>query len=258
MRTLPRNDPRQYDDLVAHWSAPAGPFAPLYWLAEARARLVPPAPRPGALLVDVGCGGGLLAPYLAGKGYRHLGVDLMESCARASRERGVHPLRGDAAALPLAAGAADVVVAGEILEHVPDLGRAVAELCRVLRPGGRLVLDTLNATRLSRLLIVTLGERVPGVPRGLHDPGLFVPVRRLVDECAAHGVKLRVRGIRPTAGGLLRWLRHRYRVATGPGDAPPPARIVPTWSTAVCYQGWGSKDGTRGHGAGEGEADGGT
>jgi 2-polyprenyl-6-hydroxyphenyl methylase/3-demethylubiquinone-9 3-methyltransferase len=258
MRTLPRNDPRQYDDLAAQWSAPAGALAPLHWLAEARARLVPPAARAGAVLVDVGCGGGLLAPHLAGRGYRHVGVDLMASCAETSRRRGVTALRGDAQALPLASGSADVVVAGEILEHLPDLRRAVAELCRVLRPGGLLVLDTLNATRLSRLIAVTLGERVPGVPPGIHDPALFVPVARLVDECASHGVRLRVRGIRPTTGGLLRWLRYRHRVARRPAGAPPPARIVPTWSTAVLYQGFGVK----GHGARNGpverEADGGT
>lgn len=254
-RALPRNDPRQYDDLAAQWWAPAGAFAPLHWLAEARARLVPAAGRPDAVLVDVGCGGGLLAPHLAGKGYRHVGVDLQQSCLAAAGRRGVAALRADATALPLATGAADVVVAGEILEHLPDMPGAVAEICRVLRPGGRLVLDTLNANRLSRLIAVTLGERIPGVPAGIHDPALFVPVRRLVDECASHGVLLRVRGVRPTVGGLLRWIAYRYRAgaARGPAGPPSPPRIVPTWSTAVLYQGYGVK-----HGAGERTVDGGT
>lgn len=252
MRTFPLNDPRQYDDLAAQWWVPAGAFAPLHWLAEARARLVPPASRPDALLVDVGCGGGLLAPHLRGKGYRHVGVDLMAAGLALGREHGVTPVRGDATTLPLASGCADVVVAGEILEHVPDLSAAVTEVCRVLRPGGVLVLDTLNATALSRLLAVTLGERVPGVPRGIHDPALFVPVRRLVDECARHGVRLSVRGVRPTLTGLLRWLMGRRRGSTGPTRRPAPVRIVPTWSTAVLYQGRGIK-----HGAGERVVDGG-
>ncbi len=73
---LPRNDPRQYDELAGEWWRPDGAFAMLHWLAAARARLVPPATGAGALLVDVGCGAGLLAPHLAGKGYRHVGVDL--------------------------------------------------------------------------------------------------------------------------------------------------------------------------------------
>lgn len=72
-RVLPRNDPRQYDDLAGEWWRPDGAFAMLHWLAEARAALVPPATRLDALLVDLGCGAGLLAPHLVGKGYRHVG-----------------------------------------------------------------------------------------------------------------------------------------------------------------------------------------
>jgi 2-polyprenyl-6-hydroxyphenyl methylase/3-demethylubiquinone-9 3-methyltransferase len=141
MRLLPRNDPRQYDDLAGEWWRPGGGFEILHWLAEARGALVPRAERPGAILVDAGCGGGLLAPHVKWLGYRHVGVDLLRSCLEQSATRGVTPVNGDVTALPLADGSADVVVAGEILEHVTDLPGAVGELCRVLRPGGLLVLD---------------------------------------------------------------------------------------------------------------------
>jgi 2-polyprenyl-6-hydroxyphenyl methylase/3-demethylubiquinone-9 3-methyltransferase len=233
MRSLPRNDLRQYDDLAGEWWRPQGAFAMLHWLAAARARLVPPASRPGAILVDVGCGAGLLAPHLADKGYRHVGVDLVASALEQAAAHGVTALRGDATALPLADGCADVVSAGELLEHVADLSGAVAEACRVLRPGGLLVLDTLNATALSRLLAVTVAERLPGVPRGIHDPSLFVDPRVLIDEFAGHGVTLEVRGVRPTVWGTVRWLLRRR------GGQ----RIVPTWSTAVLYQARGIKAG---------------
>jgi 2-polyprenyl-6-hydroxyphenyl methylase/3-demethylubiquinone-9 3-methyltransferase len=229
----PRNDPRQYDDLAGEWWRPGGAFAMLHWLAAARAALVPPARRPGAVLVDIGCGGGLLAPHLAGKGYRHVGVDLTASALAQAATRGVQAVRGDAAALPLPDRCADVVSAGELLEHVPDLPAAVREACRVLRPGGLLVADTLNATRTARFVAVTVGERIPGgAPAGIHDPALFVPPARLLAECARHGVALRVRGIRPAAGAMLRWL------ATRRGEVP----IVPTRSTAVLYQAWGVRD----------------
>lgn len=231
----PPNDLRCYDDLADQWWRPDGPFAMLHWLAAARGRLVPPARRPGAVLVDVGCGAGLLAPHVANKGYRHVGVDLVSSALAQAVRHGVAAVRGDATALPLATGCADVVVAGEILEHVPDLAGAVAEACRVLRPGGLLVLDTLNATAVSRLLAVTLGERLRTVPRGIHDPKLFVPPQRLVRECARHGVRLSIRGVRPRLVSLLRWL-----AGQDPGDR---AHIVPTWSSAVLYQGRGSKAG---------------
>lgn len=234
MRILPRNDPRQYDDLAGEWWRPDGAFAILHWLAEARARLVPPAARPGAVLVDVGCGGGLLTPHLHGKGYRHIGLDLTRSALEHAADHGLTPVRADAGALPLADGSADVVVAGEILEHVPDLPSAVAEACRVLRPGGLLVLDTLNRTALSRLVAVTLAERVRGVPRGLHDPALFVDPRVLERECARHGVALAVRGVRPSVPGLVAWL-----AGVGGGRG----RIVPTWSAAILYQGRGIKKG---------------
>ncbi|MBF9132690.1 3-demethylubiquinone-9 3-O-methyltransferase [Plantactinospora sp. S1510] len=249
VRTLPRNDPRQYDDLADEWWDPDGAFAMLHWLAEARAALVPSATRPGAVLVDLGCGAGLLAPRVAGKGYRHVGVDLVRSALRQAAAHGVQPINADAAAVPLADHCADVVAAGELLEHVPDWPEVVAEAARVLRPGGTLVLDTLNATALSRLLAVRVAERLPGVPRGIHDPRLFVDSRALVRECARHGIHLRVRGVRPGSWSVVRWLVGRAvgRVRPGPGlrDSGPeryPPRIVPTWSAAVLYQGWGTKE----------------
>jgi 2-polyprenyl-6-hydroxyphenyl methylase/3-demethylubiquinone-9 3-methyltransferase len=232
------NDPGQYDDLADEWWRTDGAFAVLHWLAEARARLVPSAARPGAVLVDLGCGGGLLAPHVAGMGYLHVGVDLVGSALRQARAHGVAAVAGDAVAIPLADRCADVVSAGELLEHVPDWRRAVAEACRVLRPGGTLVLDTLNDTAVSRLLAVGVAERLPGVPRGIHDPRLFVDARALVAECARHGVPLRVRGIRPALPAVLRWLARRP--ASGRVGVP---RIVPTWSTAVLYQGRGVRIG---------------
>jgi 2-polyprenyl-6-hydroxyphenyl methylase / 3-demethylubiquinone-9 3-methyltransferase len=227
--TRSRNDVRQYDDLATQWWQPGGQFAMLHWLAKARAALIPPATRPGAVLVDLGCGGGLLAPHVAG--YRHVGVDLVDSALRQAGAHGVAPVRADVARLPLADGCADVVSAGEILEHVTDLSTVVAEACRVLRPGGTLVLDTLADTALAKFVAVTVAERMPDVPRGLHDPALFVDRRRLVALCAAHGVALRLRGIRPAALPLVHWLFSRHR------EVP----IVPSRSTAILFQGHGVK-----------------
>ncbi|MEV4618376.1 methyltransferase domain-containing protein [Asanoa sp. NPDC049573] len=230
-----RNDPRQYHELAGEWWRPDGPFAILHWLAEARARLVPPATVPGAVLVDVGCGAGLLAPHLSAHGYHHVGVDLTMSALEQAASHGVTPVAGDAASIPLATGSAHVVVAGEILEHVPDLPAAVAEVCRVLRPGGLLVLDTLNDTALCRVLAVHVAERMPRAPRGIHDPALFVDPDRLTRLCAAHGVRLEVRGIRPSVPAVAGWLAGRR-------PRPGRRRILPVATTAVLYQGRGRKD----------------
>lgn len=230
---LARNDPAQYEELAAHWWRPRGVFAMLHWLAAARGELVPPARRAGAVLVDVGCGGGLLAPHVAGKGYRHVGVDLSPSGTRIAREHGVTAVRGDALRLPLADACADVVCAGEILEHLTDLRQAVAEVCRVLRPGGLLVIDTLADTRAARVVAIHIGERVPRMaPRGIHDPALLVDRDVLRAECARHGVRLALRGISPSVTDLLAWLagrRDTVRMTT-----------VPT--TSILFQACGRKD----------------
>ncbi|ANZ43489.1 bifunctional 3-demethylubiquinone 3-O-methyltransferase/2-octaprenyl-6-hydroxy phenol methylase [Lentzea guizhouensis] len=225
---LEPNDPELYERLADQWWRPDGPFVMLHWLAAARARLVPQA-RPGAVLVDLGCGAGLLAPHV--RGYRHIGVDLSETSLRLAR--GIDPVCADVLDVPLADGCADVVVAGEILEHVHDLPRAVAEACRLLKPGGLLVLDTLADTALCRLVAVGIAERVGLAPRGVHDPALLVDRRALVRECAGHGVRLELRGIRPAVFDLLAWSVRRR----------PSVRMVPTATTAVLFQGTGRKIG---------------
>ena len=235
MPVRPRNDLRQYDDLVGDWWQPRGRFAMLHWIAAARARLVPRATRPGSVLLDIACGGGLLAPHVAGLGHRHVGVDLSPSAVPVARGHGVEAVRGDAQSLPLASGCADVVVAGEVLEHVHDLAATVTEACRVLRPGGTLVLDTIADTAWGRFSSITIGERMPaGPPKRLHDPALYVDRVELVRLARAGGVRLSLIGLRPSAVDYLAWLAGRRAEV----------RMLPTRSTAGLFQAYGIKEGT--------------
>ncbi|CAA9296054.1 MAG: SAM-dependent methyltransferase [uncultured Actinomycetospora sp.] len=227
-----RNDPAQYDDLADTWWDPRGGFAMLHWIAAARARLVPEATRPDSLLLDLACGGGLLAPHVVDKGHRHVGLDLSATALPQARAHGVLPVRGDVLRLPFADEVADVVVAGEVLEHVLEPLELVSEACRVLRPGGVLVLDTIAATRWGRFLSITVGERIPaGPPPRLHDPALFVDRCALVDGARRCGVELQLTGLRVSALDYLAWLAGRKAAV----------RMLPTRSTAGIFQAAGRK-----------------
>jgi arsenite methyltransferase len=103
------------------------------------------APRPGEHIVDIGAGPGFLAAELAAEGARVVAVDTSASMRELARARGVDFAveDGSAEALPLADGSVDAAVATQVLEYVPDVPGALAEIRRVLRPGGRvLLLDT--------------------------------------------------------------------------------------------------------------------
>jgi 2-polyprenyl-6-hydroxyphenyl methylase / 3-demethylubiquinone-9 3-methyltransferase len=227
-----RNDPAQYDALAGEWWRPAGEFAALHWLAASRAGHIPPAEGPGALLVDLACGGGLMAPHVARLGYRHVGVDIGMRALLLAREHGVQVVRGSVLAVPLPDGCADVVLAGEILEHVEDDVAVLAECARLLRPGGTLVLDALAAGRLSTLINVHLLERLPGgPPRGLHDPALFVDRARLLAAADRLGLDLELVGLRPSLREALAWWLGRREVV----------RMKQIRSTAVVFAGYGRK-----------------
>jgi 2-polyprenyl-6-hydroxyphenyl methylase/3-demethylubiquinone-9 3-methyltransferase len=232
--TLQLNDPAQYDDLADQWWDPSGDFAMLHWLAASRAEHVPPAPGPGAVLVDLACGGGLMAPHVQRLGYRHVGVDIGLAGLRTAREHGVTVVRGSVLAVPLADGCADVVTAGEILEHVEDPGQVLAEAARLLRPGGLLVLDSIAATRLAEVIAVRIAERLPGgPPPGIHDPALFVDRAALLATAERLGLDLRLVGLRPSVRDLVAWLRGRRT----------DVRMRELRLTSVLFAGYGRKRG---------------
>jgi 2-polyprenyl-6-hydroxyphenyl methylase/3-demethylubiquinone-9 3-methyltransferase len=204
-------------------------LAALHWLARTRAELIPP-PEDGPVLLDVACGGGLMAPYV--QGYTHVGVDLSASALEVAARHAVVPVRADVRAMPFRDGVAAVVIAGEIFEHVQDLEAAAAEVTRVLRPGGVLIFDTINDTTWARVSVVTIGERLPGgPPPRIHDPALFVSPPRLTRLLAGHGVRTEVRGLRPSLIDYVRFLLDRKR----------PVRMLPTRFLGGLYQGRGIK-----------------
>jgi SAM-dependent methyltransferase len=142
------------DTLRQAWEANAAE-----WIAWARApdhdhffwRLSMPAlldlmPAPGALTVDVGCGEGRLARELKARGHRVVGIEGSPALAAAASEAdpGFEVHVADAAAMPLDDAVADLAVASMSLLNMDDLDGTVAEVARILRPGGRLVFSTVH------------------------------------------------------------------------------------------------------------------
>ncbi|RZS89538.1 methyltransferase family protein [Motilibacter rhizosphaerae] len=113
-----------------------------WWYAERRALLAAALRRvpgtPGTAL-DVGAAGGGNTRVLRAAGWRSLALEYGEDGAAVAHERGLDVVRGDATRLPVADASIGLVVAFDVLEHIPDDAAALRELHRVLRPGGTLL-----------------------------------------------------------------------------------------------------------------------
>jgi len=107
--------------------------------------------------LDVGCAAGWLVEHAAQRGWRAQGVELSESAARFARERGLDVFHGELAAAGFPEGAFDLVYLGDVLEHVPDCRAILAEVARVLKPGGHVYLrGPITTNSLARALGLTL------------------------------------------------------------------------------------------------------
>lgn len=197
----------------AWWDA-KGPFAPLHRLNPVRLAYIrdaalarfgrkkaggggrPPRPLAGLSILDVGCGGGLLCEPLARLGARVTGIDAGPLNIRAAqahaRAAGLDIDYRAVAAETLAKRRErfDVVIAMEVIEHAADPGALLAAGAALARPGGILVLSTLNRTLKSLLLGVVAAEYVLGwVPPGTHDWRKFVPPADLAAMLADAGLE---------------------------------------------------------------------
>ncbi|MEO0559831.1 MAG: bifunctional 2-polyprenyl-6-hydroxyphenol methylase/3-demethylubiquinol 3-O-methyltransferase UbiG, partial [Bacteroidota bacterium] len=172
---------------------------------------------PGARILDVACGGGLVTFPLAEAGYSVHGVDLSEGSIEAARGR--TPANstatfavGDAYALEAEDASFDVVLLLDMLEHVERPADVLAEAARVVRPGGLVMFNTFNSTPLAWLLAVH-GFKfiVRDAPEHIHVFDLFIAPSVLAEMGADAGLQMDVvRGVRPALGKPFWWsLRHR-------------------------------------------------
>ncbi len=137
------------------------------------------APAGPEVVADIGCGNGLYLAELARRGHvgHVLGIDMSTGMLRAARQRaddagrpGLALLAADATALPLRDGAADLTFAMHMLYHVPEPRRAVAELRRVTRPGGRLIVGLNGEDHLQEMRdVITAALNSIGLDPVPHD-----------------------------------------------------------------------------------------
>jgi 2-polyprenyl-6-hydroxyphenyl methylase/3-demethylubiquinone-9 3-methyltransferase len=187
-------------EALAHrfWDS-AGEFKPLHRLNPVRADYVASrAQLAGARVLDVGCGGGLLAEALARHGATVTAIDLAPAMIETAR---LHAAESDLSidyrvqdAAELAAQAPhafDVVCCMEMLEHVPDPGAFLATLASLVRPGGAVFISTLNRNAKAFLLAIVGAEYVMRLlPRGTHEYERFIRPAELARWSRAAGLTL--------------------------------------------------------------------
>jgi 2-polyprenyl-6-hydroxyphenyl methylase/3-demethylubiquinone-9 3-methyltransferase len=196
----PNADPAElakFGELAHRWWDPQGEFRPLHELNPLRlAWIAGLAPLEGKRVLDVGCGGGILAEAMARLGAQVTGIDLSEKPLKVAElhllESGLSVSYEKASAEDLSTTqpeAFDVVTCMEMLEHVPDPASTVAACARLARPGGRVFFSTINRNPKSYLFAVIGAEYLlKMLPKGTHDYARFIKPSELSRWCRDAGL----------------------------------------------------------------------
>lgn len=207
--TVDRADIDRFALLAERWWDPDGPHGPLHRFVPVRMQVIRDALAPlakkargrqvlaGLTVLDIGCGGGLLSEPMTRLGAKVTGVDAdAAGIAAAIAHAGEMGLQIDyraGAAEDLAAEGLrfDAVVASEVVEHVADKPAFVTALASLLKPGGVLVLTTINRTARSRAQAIVAAEYIlRWVPRGTHDWTQFPTPAELTGLLEAAGFEV--------------------------------------------------------------------
>ncbi len=187
----------KFSELAHRWWDPASEFRPLHEINPLRLAWIDEKARlSGKRVLDVGCGGGILAEAMAGCGARVKGIDLSE---RALKVAELHLLESklaveyeQIAAEELAAREPeryDVVTCMEMLEHVPDPASTVRACALLAAPGAHLFFATINRNPKSYLFAIIGAEYVLRLlPKGTHDYAKFVKPSELSQSCRDAGL----------------------------------------------------------------------
>jgi len=204
----------KFSALAARWWDPESEFRPMHQINPLRLAWIDSLCSLGQKhVVDVGCGGGILAEAMAKKGADVLGIDLALkplSVARLHAQQNqvaMHYQAISAEALADSkAGQYDVVTCMEMLEHVPQPGPVIQACSQLVKPGGWVFFSTLNRNPLSYLTAIVGVERLLRMlPKGTHDYRKFIKPHELVEQAQRAGLTVRAQrglGYNPLTRGF--------------------------------------------------------
>jgi len=190
----------KFEELASRWWDPHSEFKPLHEINPLRLDYIDDrASLAGKKVLDVGCGGGILAESMARRGAEVLGIDMGEAPLQVAQlhklESGVEVEYRRITAEELAEempGSFDVVTCMEMLEHVPDPGSVIAACARLVKPGGQLFFSTINRNPKAYLFAIVGAEYVLRLlPRGTHDFAKFIRPSELEEWTRAAELELK-------------------------------------------------------------------
>jgi 2-polyprenyl-6-hydroxyphenyl methylase / 3-demethylubiquinone-9 3-methyltransferase len=190
----------KFSDLAHRWWDTESEFRPLHQINPLRLDWIESLlPLRGLRVLDVGCGGGILADAMARKGAQVLGIDLATKALKVAqlhaleagtegvqyREISVEALAAEQA------GSFDAVTCMEMLEHVPDPSSIVKACAALVKPGGYVFFSTINRNARAFLLAIVGAEYVLNMlPRGTHEYAKLIKPSELAGDCRAAGLAL--------------------------------------------------------------------
>jgi len=189
----------KFSQLAHRWWDPASEFKPLHDINPLRLNYINRlAPLAGKTVLDVGCGGGILAESMTALDAKVTGIDLGDKALKVAKlhllESGRQVEYRKIAVEDLAAeqpGRYDVVTCMEMLEHVPNPASTVRACAQLVKPGGQVFFSTLNRNPKSYLFAVIGAEYVLNLlPRGTHDYAKFIKPSELAQFCRDAGLNV--------------------------------------------------------------------